>query len=252
MMNIDTRVDEAAVHELCEALAKINPNGHSAVYWHVRNLVEMGAFRDLIDLAGHITQEGVRTVSGLDKLMSRKNWDIEVNHDLTHHEMLDRMIAETTKRTFSDRRVLAWNTANSNDYRFQDFRSSGTQWHRVETVRFGRNVGGERVLIELDRAGLDFATFEHLTAFLESNVRRLGTTGDLIITRREFVDRSMRPAARLSLHWEDPTSPILCVPDESDSTRHISAPRWEDVTLLVVRRNAAVGKEERFVPKIRK
>lgn len=252
MMNIETRADEAAVHELCAALAKIDPNGHSAVYWHVRNLVEMGAFRDLIDLAGHVTQEGMRTVSGLDKVMSRKSWDIEVNHDLTCHEMLNRMVAQTTKHTFRDRRVLSWNTANSNDFRFQDFRSSGTQWHRVETVRFGRNVGGERVLIELDRAGLDFATFAHLTAFLESNVRRLGTTRDLIVTRREFVDRSMRPTARLSLHWRDSASPILCVPDERDGTRHISAPRWEDVTLLVVRRNVAGGEEERLVPKIRK
>ncbi|OGG55953.1 hypothetical protein A3D71_01540 [Candidatus Kaiserbacteria bacterium RIFCSPHIGHO2_02_FULL_55_20] len=241
MLNIETKVDDAAVRALCDALRLVNPNGHSVADWHIRNLAEAGAFRDLIDLSATASigelRAGLHTVLWPNEVMLRKSWTIRVDHELPRAVMLSEMTALSNRWAKLKGRELLWDIRTANEQLFQSFERSGIEDCDVGTVRFVPNVGGERVLIELDRDGLDFASFEYMTAFLAENARRLDTRRDLVVTKREFVDRGMRPLKRLALHWDKPNRPILCIPDDADDeTRHINAPRWHEVDLLVVKK----------------
>lgn len=136
----------------------------------VRELACNDWLREVADPAAEFNREWLRAALKLNKVIrSRAELEVTIDYTLSNRQMLTDMkrtvalplvFAAHHKWYCNDDEVLAW---ADNLPR----KGSGNGMHKLVTLDFASETGGERMIIEMRDARMDFADFPHFMGFLK-------------------------------------------------------------------------------------
>jgi hypothetical protein len=198
----------ADMKELAEALQKAFPDQEIPI-----DLVAMRAdfLQDLFEQWANPHALKFREAMGLNGLTTLVSKTVKVNHWLSTEGMFEEMDEATSQR------VRGWRRQSGETVWYPYTREAALWWadqykpdrpwgkqrtkYEVSTLRCNANLSGTRLLREMNHRGVDFAGFEHWTAYLRDYAKPGVEMRPVMITRRELVDKYNAPLCQLIFEW---------------------------------------------------